>query len=39
MIKRNGKNIIPNGDLVMMEGDKVVMYTQMHVSHAHNIEI
>ena len=39
MVKRNGKTLIPKGDLVMMEGDKVIMYTQLHVNHAHNIEI
>ena len=39
MIKRKGKTLIPKGDLVMQEGDKVIMYTQMHVSHAQNIEI
>lgn len=39
MVKRRGKVLIPSGDLIMQEGDKVIMYTQMHVSHAHNIEI
>ena len=39
VIQRKGKTLIPKGDLVMMEGDKVIMYTQMHVSHAQNIEI
>lgn len=39
MIKRRGKVLIPNGNIVMQEGDRVIMYTQLHVSHAHNIEI
>ena len=39
MIKRGGKALIPNGDFVLLEGDKVIMYTQMHMSHAHKIEI
>ena len=39
MIKRGGRALIPNGDFVLLEGDKVIMYTQMHMSHAHKIEI
>lgn len=39
MIKRNGKSIIPNGDTVLLEGDHVIMYTHLHISHANNIEI
>ena len=39
MIKRQGKVLIPNGNLVMKEGDKVIMYTQQHFSHAQNIEV
>ena len=39
MVKRQGKVLIPNGNLVMQEGDKVIMYTQQHFSHAHHIEV
>ena len=39
MVKRQGKVLIPNGNLVMQEGDKVIMYTQQHFSRAHNIEV
>lgn len=39
MIKRNGKMLIPNGDLVLLEGDKVILYTQLHLSHADSIQI
>ena len=39
MVKRKGKVLIPNGNLVMQEGDRVIMYTQMHFSHAHTIEV
>ena len=39
MVRRRGKVLIPSGDLIMQEGDKVIMYTQMHISHAHHIEI
>ena len=39
MIKRGGRAMIPNGDFVLLEGDKVIMYTQMHMSQAQKIEI
>ena len=39
LVKRGKKSIIPNGNTVLMEGDKIIMYTQMHVSHAHLIQI
>lgn len=39
MVKRQGKVLIPNGNLVMQEGDKVVMYTQQHFSHEHRFEV
>ena len=39
MIKRNGRAMIPNGEFVLLEGDKVIMYTQMHMSQAQKIEI
>ena len=39
MVKRGKKVLIPNGNLVLYEGDKVVMYTQTHLSHAHTIQI
>ena len=39
MIKRGGKAMIPNGNFVLLEGDKVIMYTQMHMSQAQKIEI
>ncbi|MBR4040028.1 MAG: ion transporter [Clostridia bacterium] len=39
MVKRQGKVLIPNGNLVMREGDRVIMYTQHHFSHAQNIEV
>ena len=39
MVKRKNKVLIPNGNLVLLEGDRVIMYTQMHMSHMHNITI
>ena len=28
MVKRNGKVLVPNGDLVLLEGDCVILYSQ-----------
>ena len=39
MIKRGGRAMIPNGNFVLLEGDKVILYTQMHLSQAQTIEI
>lgn len=39
MVKRKGRVLIPNGDMIMQEGDRVIMYTQLHMSHAHTIEV
>lgn len=39
MVKRNGKAMIPNGNFVLLEGDRVIMYTQMHFSNAHLIQV
>lgn len=39
MAKRAGKTVIPNGDLVLREGDKSILYTQKHLSHAREIEL
>ena len=39
MVKRRGKMLIPNGNLVLQEGDKIILYTRKHFSHANSIEI
>lgn len=39
MVKRNGGVIVPNGSLVLLEGDHVILYTQERISQATNIEI
>ena len=39
MIERRGKAMIPNGDLVLLEGDKIILYTKLHLKHAGTIEI
>ena len=39
MVKRKGRAIIPNGDLVLHEGDKVILYSQTHVNHSQDLLI
>ena len=39
MVKRGGKILIPNGDLVLQEGDNIILYTQSHLREASTIEI
>ena len=39
MIKRNGKVVVPNGNLVLLEGDHVILYTQERIAHATKLEI
>ena len=39
LVKRNGRTMIPYGNLILKEGDTVFMYTQRHLSSAKDIEI
>ncbi len=39
MVKRKGRMVIPSGDLVLMEGDKILLYTQMRLSEASKIQV
>ena len=39
MVKRRGTMLIPNGDLVLKEGDKVILYTKKFMSDAELLEI
>lgn len=39
MVKRNGTMLVPKGDLMLLEGDHVVLYTQERFSNATTIEI
>ena len=39
MIKRQGKASIPNGDTVLLEGDRVILYTQVHMEAADHIYV
>jgi voltage-gated potassium channel len=39
MVKRNGRVLVPRGDLALLEGDRVVLYTQMHLADAERIRL
>lgn len=39
MVKRLNKLLIPSGKLVLQEGDKIILYSQSHISHASNIQV
>jgi len=39
MVRRRGKLLIPNGDLVLKEGDNIILYTQTHLRGASTIEV
>ena len=39
MVERRKKAMIPNGDLVLSEGDKIILYTKLHKKHAGAVEI
>ena len=39
MVKRNGVMVVPKGELVLLEGDHVIMYTQERISNANVIQI
>lgn len=39
MVRRKGNILIPNGDLVLKEGDSVILYTQSHLRDANAIEV
>lgn len=39
MIKRGDKTLIPNGDLVLQEDDKLILFTRRHISNSHDIQI
>lgn len=39
LVKRRGKALIPNGNMVLHEGDRVFLYTKLHLSDASDIEI
>lgn len=39
MIKRDGKRIIPKGDQMLKEGDRITLYTQKHIPDAEIVRI
>lgn len=39
MVKRNGVMLVPRGDLMLMEGDHIIMYSQERIAHANLIQI
>lgn len=39
MVERQHKMLIPKGDLILLEGDKVLLYTQSRLSEADTIQV
>lgn len=39
MVRRKGNILIPNGNLVLEEGDSIILYTQSRLPHASTLEI
>ena len=39
MVKRNGTVLVPKGDLMLLEGDHVILYTQERITGATTIQI
>ena len=39
MVKRNGTVLVPKGELILLEGDHIILYTQEKFSHATTISI
>ena len=39
LVKRKNKALIPNGNMVLMEGDRVFLYTEKHLSDSNDIAI
>lgn len=39
LVKRRNKALIPNGNMILMEGDRVFLYTELHLADVNHIEI
>lgn len=39
LVKRRNRSIIPSGNMILRAGDKVFMYTQLHLAGAKDIEV
>ncbi len=39
LVKRGNKSLIPNGNMVLQDEDKVYLYTHLHLTHANEIDL
>lgn len=39
LVKRRNKSLIPNGNMVLEAGDRVFLYTKLHLTDAHVIDV
>lgn len=39
LVKRRNKAIIPNGNMILAEGDRVFLYTKQHLREVNEFEI
>ena len=39
LVKRKNKTLIPNGNMKLASGDRVVLYTNMHLGDVGNVEV
>jgi len=39
MVKRKNKMLIPYGNMRLLEGDRVILYSKTHINHSHTIQI
>ena len=39
MVQRNGTMVVPKGELMLVEGDHIIMYTQEKIANANHIEV
>ena len=37
MVKRNGTMLVPHGDMMLMEGDRVMLYSQSNIPDSDRI--
>ena len=39
LVKRHGKALIPHGNMLLQEGDTVILYTQSYLANSEDLEI
>ena len=39
LVKRRNKALIPNGNMMLEAGDRVFLYTKLHLADAHVVEV